>query len=65
MLDVGVDELEGGNSLKFVTGRLGEFDFNVIKFVGNVLRGNVLGWAELMGRLLGGLIAGWNNDDGA
>ena len=65
MLDVGVDELVGDNSLKFVLGRLGKFDFNVIEFVGNVLRGNVLGWAEWMGRLLGGLIAGWDNDDGA
>ena len=43
MLDVGVDELVGDNSLKFVLGRLGKFDFNVIEFVGNVLRGNVLG----------------------
>lgn len=43
MLDVGVDELEGDSPLKFVLGRLGEFDFNVIEFVGNVLRGNALG----------------------
>jgi hypothetical protein len=43
MLDVGVEELEGDNSLEFVLGRLGKLDNNVIKFVGNVLRGSVLG----------------------